>query len=201
LSIRGRIHGDYRGVVLAGKKIDPARLELVKYPDPRLRRKCVEVKEFDDWLRQVAQRMFDIMYASKGIGLAGPQVGLGIRIFVCDPAGKPSGSPGMAFVNPVLSDLVGAEESEEGCLSLPGVYGQVLRPAKCRIRAYDVNGNPIDRQGEDMPARIWQHEVDHLEGVLHIDRFGEAARLACRRSLREMEESYQAKGRKKSLVR
>ena len=182
------------------KKIDPNQLELVKYPDPRLRTKCAEVKEFDDWLRQVAERMFEIMYASKGIGLAAPQVGLGIRIFVCNPAGKPSSPEGMVFVNPVLTDLAGAAESEEGCLSFPGVYGQVMRAAKCRIRAYDVNGNPLDRQGEDMLARIWQHEVDHLEGVLHIDRFGEAAKLACRRTLREMEEAYKGKGRKKSLV-
>jgi peptide deformylase len=186
---------------LAGKRIDPARLDLIKYPDPQLRKKCVEVKEFDDWLAQVARRMFEVMYAAKGIGLAAPQVGLHIRMFVCNPTAKPSDLDESVFVNPVLSDLVGAVEGEEGCLSLPGVYGPVLRGQKCRIRAYDVSGNPIDRRGEDLPARIWQHETDHLDGGLHIDRFGEAARLTVRRLLRELEEDYQGKSRKKSLVR
>ena len=98
------------------------------------------------------------MYASKGIGLAAPQVGLNIRMFVCNQTAKPADGEELVFVNPVLSDLVGAEEGEEGCLSLPAVYGPVLRAQTCRIRAYDVSGNPIDREGEDMLARIWQHE-------------------------------------------
>jgi peptide deformylase len=186
---------------LAGKRIDPARLDLIKYPDPRLRKKCAEVKEFDDWLGKVARRMFEIMYAAKGIGLAAPQVGLNIRMFVCNPTAKPSDQDEWVFVNPVLSDLSGAVEGEEGCLSLPAVYGPVLRAQKCRIHAYDVSGTPIDRQGEFLPARIWQHETDHLDGVLHIDRFGDATRLAVRRLLRELEEAYQGKTRKKSLVR
>ena len=186
---------------MAGKRIDPAQLDLIKYPDPRLRKKCVEVKAFDDWLGQVARRMLEVMYAAKGIGLAAPQVGLHIRMFVCNPTAKPSEQDERVFVNPVLSDLVGAVEGEEGCLSLPGVYGPVLRAQKCRIRAYDPCGNPIDLQGEDLPARIWQHETDHLDGGLHIDRFGEATRLAVRRLLRELEDAYEGKTRKKTLVR
>ena len=177
----GRLSAPERGVALAGKRIDPAQLDLIKYPDPRLRKKSAAVEEFDDWLGQVARRMFEVMYASKGIGLAAPQVGLNIRLFVCNPTAKPSDQDEMVFVNPVLSDLIGAEEGEEGCLSLPAIYGPVLRAQKCRIRAYDLAGQPIDRQGEDLLARIWQHETDHLDGVLHIDRFGEAARLAVRR--------------------
>lgn len=185
---------------MAGKRIDPAQLNLIKYPDPRLRKKSVAVEEFDDWLGQVVRRMFEVMYASKGVGLAAPQVGLNIRLFVCNPAGKPSDEE-MVCVNPVLSDLVGAVEGEEGCLSLPGIYGPVLRAQKCRIRACDATGQPFDRQGEDLLARIWQHETDHLDATLHIDRFGEAARLAVRRQLRELEEAYQGKPKKKSLVR
>ena len=186
---------------MAGKRIDPALLELIKYPDPRLRKKSAEIKEFDAWLGQVARRMFEIMYASKGIGLAAPQVGLNIRMFVCNPTAKPSDQDELVFVNPVLSDLEGAEENEEGCLSLPAVYGPVLRAQKCRIKACDVAGNLIEGTGEDLLGRIWQHETDHLDGVLHIDRFGEAARLAVRRTLRELEEAFQGKSRKKSLAR
>jgi peptide deformylase len=124
-------------------------------------------------------------------------------MFVCNPTAKPSLADEMVLVNPVLSDLVGAVEGEEGCLSLPGVYGPVLRAAKCRVRAYDAAGNPIDRQGEDLLARIWQHETDHLDGILHIDRFGEAAKMAVRRALREMEADRDGKSkgkRNKSLV-
>jgi peptide deformylase len=186
---------------LTGKRIDAALLKLVKYPDPRLRKKSAEVKEFDDWLAGVVRRMFEIMYASKGIGLAAPQVGLNIRLFVCNPTAKPSDDEELVFINPVLSDLVGAEEGEEGCLSLPAVYGPVLRAQRCRIRAYDVAGKPIDREGEDLLARIWQHETDHLHGVLHIDRFGEAAKLACRRTLWELEEAFQGQTKKRTLAR
>lgn len=185
---------------MAGKRIDPARLDLVKYPDPRLRRKSAEVTAFDDWLQQVARRMCEVMYAARGIGLAAPQVGLNIRLFVCNPAGKPGEGEEMVLVNPVLSDLVGAVEGEEGCLSLPGVYGPVLRAQKCRIAARDAAGCPIDRSGEDLLARVWQHETDHLSGILHIDRFGEAARMAVRRQLREMEAAYEGKARKKAGI-
>jgi peptide deformylase len=174
---------------------------LIKYPDPRLRKKSAAVEEFDDWLRQVARRMFEVMYASKGIGLAAPQVGLNIRLFVCNQTAKPSDQDEMVFANPVLFDLMGAEEGEEGCLSLPAIYGPVLRAQKCRIRAYNLAGQPIDLQGEALLARIWQHETDHLDGTLHIDRFGEAARLAVRRQLRELEEAYEGKPKKKTLVR
>jgi peptide deformylase len=186
---------------LTGKKIDPAQLELVKYPDPRLRKKSVAVKEFDDWLQQVARRMFEAMYESRGIGLAAPQVGLNIRMLVCNQSAKPSEQEEMIFVNPVLSDLAGAEENEEGCLSLPGVYGPVLRATRCRVQACDITGQPIDCQCEDMLARILQHETDHLDGILHIDRFGDAAKMSVRRALREMEETFQGKSKKKTLAR
>jgi peptide deformylase len=190
-----------RGVLLAGKKIDPALLDLVKYPDPRLRKKSVAVTDFDDWLALVVRRMFEVMYASKGIGLAAPQVGLNLRLFVCNRTAKPCDDEELVFVNPVLSDLVGAAENEEGCLSLPAIYGPVLRAEKCRMQAFDAAGNPIDQHAEDLLARIWQHETDHLDGVLHIDRFGEAARLACRRALRELEDAFPVKPRKKSMAR
>mgnify|MGYP000144445907 CR=1 FL=1 len=184
------------------RQIEPSTLKLICYPDPRLRKKSAEVLKFDPWLQQVARRMFEVMYASKGVGLAAPQVGLNIRLFVCNQTGKPADGEELAFVNPVLSDLYGAEEGEEGCLSLPGVNGLVLRAARCRMQAFDVTGKPIDRTGEGLLARIWQHETDHLDGVLLMDRFNEAARIANRRAVRELEEKYgrPVKGRKRSLI-
>lgn len=180
------------------RKIDPSSLDLIYYPDPRLRKKAVEVKDFDAWLGQVARRMFEVMYANRGVGLAAPQVGLSIRLFVCNEAGKPADGQEMVFVNPMLSDLSGAQENEEGCLSLPGVNGLVLRATHGRIQAYDAVGKAIDRVGEGLLARIWQHETDHLDGVLLPDRFNEAATIANRRALRDLEEEYGVvgKGRK-----
>lgn len=177
-------------VLARARDIDPATLDLVCYPDPRLRNKAVELKQLDSWLAQVAQRMFEVMYASKGIGLAAPQVGLSIRLFVCNEAGKAADGQEMVVVNPVLCDLYGAQECEEGCLSLPGVTGMVLRATRARLQAFDVQGNPIDRVGEGLLCRIWQHETDHLDGTLLPDRFNEPARIANRRALRDLEEEY-----------
>jgi peptide deformylase len=188
---------DLSAPVALNRKTDPSTLDLVRYPDPRLRKKTVEVKDYDAWLRQVAGRMFEVMYANRGVGLAAPQVGLSIRLFVCNQAGKPADGQEIVFVNPVLSDLAGAEECEEGCLSLPGVNGLVLRATRCRIRAYDVAGKPVEQVGEGLLARIWQHEVDHLDGVLLPDRFAEAALIANRRALRDLEEEHSLVGKGK----
>jgi len=173
---------------------DPAKLELIYYPDPRLRQKALEVEQFDSWLRDVVERMVELMTTHRGVGLAAPQVGLGIRLFVCTPTGEPNGA--MVCVNPVLTDLAGDVEAEEGCLSLPEVNGLVRRARQCRLEAFDLKGNRFSLWGEDLLSRIWQHEVDHLDGTLLIDRFGPAAKIANRRALRELEASYKAATRR-----
>lgn len=183
------------------KKLDPSSLDLVYYPDPRLRRKSVDVKEFDAWLARLTERMFEIMYASRGIGLAAPQVGLNVRLFVYNESGKQGEGQEVVVVNPVLGEMAGAQEYEEGCLSLPGVNGQVLRATQCRLQAYDVQGKPIDSAGQDMLARIWQHETDHLDGVLLLDRFSEAARIANRRAVRELESQFKESGKGAKAVK
>ena len=112
--------------------------KIVVYPDPRLRKKCIPVRpgEFDESLGALAGRMLELMKANRGVGLAGPQVGVCRRIFVCNPTGEPGDDH--VYVNPVLSDLTGSVEGEEGCLSIPEVHVMVRRAKRCRITAQDV---------------------------------------------------------------
>ena len=167
-------------------------LQIIRWPDPRLKKKSEPVTAFDEDLRRLAGRMFDLMRECKGVGLAAPQVGRNIRLFVANPTGKPEDDK--VYVNPVLTDAEGDEEAEEGCLSLPDVNVKVTRPtAKVRMRAQDLNGEPFELYGSGFITRIWQHENDHLNGILILDRMGAVAKLTYRKRLRELEEEYAAK--------
>lgn len=168
--------------------IEPAALEIVHYPDPRLREVCGEVERVDDRLRAVIDRMFELMFHHRGVGLAGPQVGLGIRLFVASPTFEPEDR--RVYVNPRIVDVEGSEEAEEGCLSLPGVACKVKRAASATIRALNRAGEPFEETGEGLTARIFQHETDHLDGRLLVDRMGSVAKLANRRALRDLEEQF-----------
>lgn len=168
--------------------LDTLPSSIVKYPDPRLRRKCEPVTVFDARLAALAARMLELMKEHNGVGLAGPQVGALQRIFVCNPTGEPADD--RVYVNPELSDLVGGVESEEGCLSIPDVRVMVRRARRCRLRAQDLEGRPVELEGEDLIARIWQHEVDHLDGRLIVDRMSAADRVANRKKLAELESKY-----------
>jgi peptide deformylase len=120
--------------------------------------------------------------------LAAPQGGVLKRRIVVSPTGQAADA--MALVNCVIRDREGNVEAEEGCLSLPGVNVRVRRAKRCRLEALDLAGNPLELEGEDLLARIWQHETDHLDGVLIIDRMGPADRMAVRKTLRALEEGY-----------
>lgn len=161
---------------------------IVLYPDSRLRQKCAPVREFGEPLAALARRMIELMHANKGVGLAGPQVGVCERIFVCNPTGEPGDD--RVFINPELSDLTGAVEGEEGCLSIPEVRVMVRRAKKCRIRGQDVAGEPVEAVAEDLLARIWQHETDHLDGRLIIDRMNPADKLANKKPLAQLEADF-----------
>lgn len=163
-------------------------LTIIHWPDPKLKKPSVEVERFDDRLRLLAARMLELMRAQKGVGLAAPQVGLNLRLFVMNPTGQPQDD--RVYVNPQLSDGDGEEEAEEGCLSLPGIYIPVLRFKTLRIQAKDADGNPIDQVESGYLARIWQHETDHLNGTLLTDRMGAIAKLTHRKKLKELEEEY-----------
>ena len=119
--------------------------------------------------------MFDTMYEAKGIGLAANQVDLPLQLFVINTAGKKGEGEELVFVNPVIDQPKGSEEAEEGCLSIPGVNGRVNRPATIHVSAYDIDGNEIDMVADGLLARAIQHEYDHLQGVLFIDRMSDSA--------------------------
>ncbi|NLX13594.1 MAG: peptide deformylase [Phycisphaerales bacterium] len=162
--------------------------EIVCYPDQRLRTPCAPIEDFDDSVAALSERMLAIMKSGNGVGLAGPQVGVCRRIFVCNPTGRPEDD--RVYINPELHDLVGAVEAEEGCLSLPEIRAVVHRARKCRIQAVDVNGQPVEQVGQDLIARIWQHEIDHLGGRLIIDRMDATDRIANKKLLAQLEAQF-----------
>lgn len=151
--------------------------------DPVLRERCRAVDRFDEWLRRVAEDMFETMYAAPGVGLAANQIGLAMRFFVYDDGDGRSG-----FVaNPELSDLRKEETIDEGCLSIPGPFYPTARALRVRLRGQDLDGQPIDVKAEDLLARIFQHETDHLDGMLYVDRLSDDGRRDVMRQLREIE--------------
>ncbi|MHC5114646.1 MAG: peptide deformylase [Planctomycetota bacterium] len=166
--------------------VDPAALSIVAYPAPVLKEKARPVEAVDDEVRAVALRMIELMHEADGVGLAGPQVGLSWRLFVTH--GRDADPEDMVYINPRLELAKGDLESqEEGCLSLPGITVQVRRPAVATITALDLDGNEFTRSAEGMLARIWQHENDHLDGVLILDRMSPMDRLANRKAIKELE--------------
>ena len=163
------------------------RLSLIYYPDPRLRRRCRPVARFDASLAAAAERMIELMREHHGVGLAAPQVGLDVRLFVCQPTEDAAPA---AYVNPVLTLGYEMAAGEEGCLSLPEVTVSVLRATTCSLSACDVSGKPVRIETRGLLARVWQHECDHLDGRLIIERMTEAERIANRRYLKELERKY-----------
>ncbi len=170
--------------------VETEKLTIVHYPHPALRKQCAPVDVFDDRLRQLAERMLELMHAQKGVGLAAPQVGLPIRLIVTNHTGEAGDD--QIFVNPVIRDMHGNVEAEEGCLSLPGINVQVRRAQRCKITAQDLDGKPIEREGADLLCRVWQHETDHLGGTLIVDRMGPSDRIATRKTLRVLESTFKA---------
>ena len=168
--------------------IDIDNLQIVLYPDPILRKVCQPVGRFDDELRRLTTRMLELMHQGRGVGLAAPQVGVPWRLLVCNPTGEPGDD--LVCVNPELTDPAGAEEREEGCLSLPGVAVPVRRGTSVRIRACAAAGNVFQRDGTDLAARVWQHETDHLDGRLIIDYMSEASKIANRRVLKQLQADF-----------
>ncbi|MCC6425198.1 MAG: peptide deformylase [Phycisphaerales bacterium] len=179
--------------------IDPAKLTIVHYPAEVLRRKAGPVKPAEADMAAIADRMIRLMREAEGIGLAAPQVGLSMRMFVVDVPANPDESPdpaGLAsstrgpvvYINPIISAPTGAPEPhEEGCLSLPDIRGDVIRPPTVTITAHDLQGREFTQTGTGLLARCWQHELDHLDGVLILDRMTQMSRLRNRAAVRDLE--------------
>src|SRR5215510_3350863 len=166
--------------------------DLTLYPDPLLRRPSAPVEAFDEELRAIVAAMFERMYASKGVGLAAPQVGLKKRVLVLNPTGETPDE--LVLVNPRILERFGAPTRfEEGCLSFPGIYAEVERPESCRVQAYRADGTPFEQDYGGFTSRIIQHEHDHLEGVLLVDRMSPADRLRNKAALEELIAKYKRK--------
>lgn len=167
------------------------RVQIIQYPHPTLRHKSKPLRRVDAELRAMVARMFELMYEHKGVGLAANQVDLPYRLFVMNPTGDPTQQEEeRVMINPVLSSPKGSEEGEEGCLSLPQLYADVRRPAKITLNAYDMNGAEFSGEVEGYFARIVQHETDHLDGRLFIDRLPETVVADFREALDEMEGNF-----------
>ena len=151
--------------------------------DPVLRETSRPVDRFDGWLRQTAEDMVETMHAAPGVGLAANQVGVALRFFVYDDGDGHAGF----IANPELSELKKEDTIDEGYLSIPGPFYATARALKVRVRGQDLEGGPIDIRAEGLLARILQHETDHVNGMLYIDRLDDEGRRDVMRQLRELE--------------
>jgi peptide deformylase len=166
-------------------------MQIVLYPHPALRWKSSDVTRIDDSLRSVVRQMFDLMYQAKGVGLAANQVGLPLRLFVVNATGEADhAEEEIVFINPVIRNRKGQTAGEEGCLSLPGLYADVVRAEEITVEAYDLEGKPFRAKLDDLGARVVQHETDHLDGVLFVDRLDELSRAELSPKLADLSASY-----------
>ena len=158
-----------------------ALLPILEYPDPRLRERALPVTAFDEALGRLIDDMLETMYAAPGIGLSASQVNVRRRLLVIDISEKHD-EP-LVFINPEILSREGTEKSEEGCLSVPGIFDQVERAAKIRVRAQDRHGVSFERDVEGMLAVCVQHEMDHLDGKLFVDYLSDIKRERIRKKL------------------
>lgn len=170
-------------------------MEIVHFPHPTLRHASRPLKKVNRELKGMIAQMFDLMYEARGIGLAANQVDLPFQMFVVNLAAEPSEGEELVFINPVISRPKGSEEAEEGCLSLPGVYGQVMRPKQVRVQAFNLKGESIDMEVDGMLARVIQHENDHLQGTMFTDRLSEGGKLDVAPALEEFQLNFESKRR------
>jgi len=164
--------------------MDIGKCCLTCYPTGVLGERAKAIEEIGDEIAALAAKMIEIMVASKGIGLAGPQAGVGLRIFVVSVDG--SAENAKVYINPEIITSGAMEAMEEGCLSLPGIYANIRRYKQCSVTATDLEGNEFSEEGEGLLARAFQHEYDHLEGTLIKDRFSRVQMIGARKRLREL---------------
>ncbi|WIA31075.1 hypothetical protein OEZ86_001103 [Tetradesmus obliquus] len=168
-----------------------APLQVIKYPDPRLRAPNARIGVFDDSLRELAKQMFEVMYQDDGVGLAAPQVGVNVRLMVFNETATPGSPEETVLVNPVIIEKGRATDVDvEGCLSFPKIYADVERATKIEVQYQDLDGTKQQMQLRDFVARVFQHEYDHLQGVLYHDRMKAAELEKVRPELLALEEAF-----------
>ncbi len=166
----------------------PARkiYPIVKYGDPILEKPSNNISKFDAELAELAEEMFATMYAAQGIGLAAPQIGKGIRLAVVDVTSGKNPEAKIVLVNPEIIAGEGEKREEEGCLSIPGFRGYVVRPQFVTIKAQDAKGEYFEIRGEDLLARAFCHEIDHLNGILFLQHLSMLKRDLIRRKIKKL---------------
>jgi peptide deformylase len=169
-----------------------ALLPILEFPDPRLRTRAQPIAQVDAALRKLIDDMFETMYAAPGIGLAATQVNVARRLLVIDVSERRN-EP-LVLINPELVSRAGIEETEEGCLSVPGVYDKVTRAERIRVRALDRDGKQIEFDADGLLAVCIQHEIDHLDGKLFVDYLSELKRTRIRKRLEKERKDRPASG-------
>jgi len=159
---------------------------IVKYGDPILEKSTPAVKEFGAELEQLTEDMFASMYAAQGVGLAAPQIGLSMRVAVVDVTGGKNPEAKIVLANPEVVHYEGEKREEEGCLSIPGFRGYVVRPQFVTVKAQNAKGEPFEIRGEDLLARAFCHEIDHLNGILFIQHLSMLKRDLIKRKIKKM---------------
>jgi len=163
---------------------------LIYYPDPILKRRAAPLSTIDGGVREKIREMFNILYQEKGIGLAAPQVGWSVRLFIANITGNPDPSQERVYINPRITAAEGEIREEEGCLSIPEVRGVVSRSRWVSVKAQDLEGASFEEEASDLGARVIQHELDHLDGILFISRLSSTDRLMVNKALKKLEVEY-----------
>jgi len=163
--------------------------EVVKFPDPVLARPGAPVTVFDDDLRHLVKEMFESMYAAQGIGLAAPQISISQRITVIDTSFRKNPKDKLVLINPEVVETSGKQTEEEGCLSLPDIREKVQRAAKVKVKAQNEHGEWFEVDGEELLARALLHEIDHLNGILFIDRISRLKRELVLRKIKRLQKT------------
>lgn len=172
-------------------QIDVDKCRITRYPAPVLRTKAAPVEKIDDTIRRLVEKMTDIMFENKGMGLAAPQAGVSLRLFIITLDGARENV--RAYVNPTVTPHGEMETKEEGCLSVPGIWAKIRRYKQATVTATDLDGSPFTEEAEDLYARCLQHEYDHIEGTVIVNRMSQTARIANRRQLKKLTEAQDDK--------
>ncbi len=168
-------------------------MEIVLYPDPILLKSSQEILDPGPQWVEIGKEMLETMYRTKGVGLAGPQVGISKRILVLNPTGDPKKpEEELILLNPRISKKKGKEWGQEGCLSFPGIYGEVLRSTWIQIEGMSPEGKEQSFEAKDFLARVLQHELDHLEGIVFVQRMTPAEKIKIKAALSDLEARFRA---------
>ena len=168
---------------------DIEQIRVVKYPDPRLKEATTEIETINDDVKTLAKKMLEVMFANNGVGLACPQVGVSVKMFVISPTFDPNDVH--VYINPKIISGNKPVVEEEGCLSFPNIFCKIKRNSRLEIQATDLDGNTVTESLTGMAAKAYQHELDHLDGILLVDRMSTIAKMVNRGTLAQLQEKYE----------